>query len=175
MLRVTDSIRGGNQLCISREQLQQIRALICVCGCFVSQPKMRAALAARSRSCAVLLTCSGCGAVAAASAALAVARARPLFVRSSSSLCDDYRRVAVTGPDSGPPGTLQRPRAGDLSGKDSLYSTGSVCRGPAKKEEVSAAHRLRIGADCCRRFVRGNDKSSIPRIVANACEQKRLV
>jgi hypothetical protein len=56
--------------------------------CFsLSQPKIRAALAARSRNCAVLLTGSGSGAVAAASAAQAVACASPLFVRSPNSLC----------------------------------------------------------------------------------------
>src|SRR6187401_681324 len=48
---------------------------------------MHAALCAKSRRCAVLLTGSGFAALAAASAALTVACASALFVRFSSSLC----------------------------------------------------------------------------------------
>jgi hypothetical protein len=53
----------------------------------LSQLNIRAAEAARSRKCDMLLTSIGFSALAAASAALTVACASPVFVRSSSSLC----------------------------------------------------------------------------------------
>ena len=45
---------------------------------------------------------------------------------------------------------------GDVAGND-LTRLGVEWDLAATKEEPSAAHRLRVGADCRRRFVRGND------------------
>ena len=45
---------------------------------------------------------------------------------------------------------------GDVAGDD-LTRLGIERNLAAAKEEPSAAHRLRVGADCRRRFIRGND------------------